>query len=173
MSSPNQAAFLNHFAEVVREFVVRTSLPKSRLRPGEFFLAGQKDFEAKPIHYRRIDACRHADQMVGSQRTIGGVRPDHGHIGHALAEREAAHAIPELIDFPDDVIAHYERRPKQHRLRVQMSPDRDVGVLEGRGEHSDTHFAPTGYRQGSVDYLQLIGTAEAPDLNNPVARLGP
>src|SRR5262245_13223250 len=28
-----------------------------------------------------------------------------------------------------------------------------------------------GRRQGSVDHFQLVGTAEAPDLNNPVARL--
>ena len=30
---------------------------------------------------------------------------------------------------------------------------------------------PAGLRQRSVDHLQLIGTAEAPNLNNPIARL--
>ena len=109
--------------------------------------------------------------MVGSQRAIGGVRPDDGHIGHPVTERKAAHVIAELIDFPDDVIAHYERRPQEHRLRVEMSPDGDVGVLESRGEHADSHFASSGCRQGSFDHLQLIGTAEAPDLNYLVARL--
>jgi hypothetical protein len=34
--------------------------------------------------------------MVGSQRAIGGVRPDDGHIGHPVAERKAAHTIAEL-----------------------------------------------------------------------------
>ena len=121
--------------------------------------------------FRRIHTRRHADQMVGSQRAIGGVRPNDGHIGHPVAERKAAHVIAELIDFPDDIIAHYERRPQAHRLRVEMSPDRDVGVLEARGEHADSHLVAGGRRQGSVDHLQVVGTAEAPDLNNSVARL--
>ena len=121
--------------------------------------------------FRRIHTRRHADQMVGSQRAIGGVRPDDGHIGHPVTERKAAHGIAELVDFPDDVIAHCERGPEVHRLRVEMSPDRDVGVLEARGEHADPHLAPGGCRHGSADHLQLVGTAEAPDLNNPVAWL--
>jgi len=56
-------------------------------------------------------------------------------------------------------------------LRVEVAPDQHVGVLHARGEHADPHFAPPGGRQTSVDHLQLVGTAEAPDLNNPVARL--
>ena len=52
-----------------------------------------------------------------------------------------------------------------------MSPDRDVGVLETRGEHADPHLAAAGRRQRSVNHLQAIVTAELPDLNNPVARL--
>jgi hypothetical protein len=33
------------------------------------------------------------------------------------------------------------------------------------------HLAAAGRRQGSIDHLQLVGIAEAPDVNNPVARL--
>jgi hypothetical protein len=32
-------------------------------------------------------------------------------------------------------------------------------------------LAPAGRRQGSFDHLEPVGTAEAPDLNDPVARL--
>lgn len=39
------------------------------------------------------------------------------------------------------------------------------------GEHAHSHLAPPGRRPGSVDHLQPVGTAEAPDLDNPVARL--
>jgi len=67
---------------------------------------------------RRVEARRHAGQAVSPQRTIGGVRPDHRHIGHAVANLKVAHALAELIDFPDHVVAHYERRPEAHRLRV-------------------------------------------------------
>jgi hypothetical protein len=37
-------------------------------------------------------------------RAIGSVRSDHRQIGHAVANLKAAHAIAELIDFPDDII---------------------------------------------------------------------
>jgi hypothetical protein len=56
-------------------------------------------------------------------------------------------------------------------LRVEVPPDQRVGVLDARGEHADTHLAPPGRRQGSVDHLQPFGTAEAPDFNNSVALL--
>jgi len=42
---------------------------------------------------------------------------------------KAAHAVAELIDFPDDIIAHHEWRPSAHRLRVEVTPDHHVGVL--------------------------------------------
>ena len=73
--------------------------------------------------------------------------------------------------FPDDIIAQHKRWPAAHRLRVEVAPDHHVGVLETRGEDADTHLAPASRRQGSVDHLQLLGTTEAPDLNNPVAQL--
>jgi hypothetical protein len=38
-------------------------------------------------------------------------------------------------------------------------------------KHADSHLAPAGRRQGSVDDLEPVGIAEAPYLNNPVARL--
>ena len=109
--------------------------------------------------------------MAGLERAIGGVRLEHGHIGHPVAKLKAAHAIAELIDFPDDIIAQHERRPAVHRLRVEVAPDHHVGVLQTRGEDADSHLAPPGRRQGSVDHVQPVGTAEAPDLNNPVAGL--
>jgi hypothetical protein len=59
------------------------------------------------------------------------------HIGRAVAKLKAAHAIAELIDFPDDVIARRERRTAVHGLRIEMAPDQHVGVLQTRGEHAD------------------------------------
>ena len=120
---------------------------------------------------RRVEACRHTDQAVSSERAVGGIRPDNRHIGHAVAKLKATHAIAELIDFPNDVIADYERRPATHRLRVEVAPDQHIRVLQTRGEHANPHLAPAGRRQRSVDHLQPIGTAEARDLNHPVARL--
>ncbi len=120
---------------------------------------------------RRVDARRHAGQVVGAQRAVGGVRAEHRHVGHAVADPKAFHAIADLIDLPDDVVSHDERRPSEPGLRVEVAPDQHVGVLDARGEHADAHFAPAGRRQGSIDDLQLVGTAEGPDLNDPVARL--
>jgi hypothetical protein len=60
---------------------------------------------------RRVEARWHAGQAVGPKRAVGGVRPDHRQIGHAVANLNAAHAIAELIDFPDDIISQHERRP--------------------------------------------------------------
>jgi hypothetical protein len=59
---------------------------------------------------------------------------------------KAAHAVAELINLPDDVKAQHEERLEAHRLGVEAAPDQ-------------------------VNHLQLVGTAEAPDLNNPIARL--
>jgi hypothetical protein len=119
---------------------------------------------------RCVEAGWHAGKAVGPERAIGGVRPYHRHVGYAVAKLKVAHAIAELVDFPNHVIAQHQRRPPAHRLRVEVLPDQDVGVVQARGKHSDPHLAPAGRRQGSVDHLQLVGTAEAPDLNNPVAR---
>jgi hypothetical protein len=105
---------------------------------------------------RRIDARRHAGKVVSPERAIGGIRPDHRHIGHAVAKLKAADAIAKLIDFPDHVIAHHEGRPAAHRLRIEVAPDQDVGVLETRGEHADPHLTSPGRRQRSVDHLQPI-----------------
>jgi len=119
----------------------------------------------------RIDPRRHAGKTVSPERAIGGVRPDHRHIGHAVAELKAAHAVTELIDFPDNVIAHHEGQPATHRLRIEVAPDQDVGVLQTRCEHADPHLTAAGRGQRSVDHLQPIGTAELPDLKNPIVRL--
>jgi hypothetical protein len=56
-------------------------------------------------------------------------------------------------------------------LRVEVTPDRHVGVLQARGEHADSHLTLAGRWQGSVDHLQIFGTAEAPELDDPVTRL--
>jgi ABC transporter substrate binding protein len=120
---------------------------------------------------RGVDARRHAGQVAGPERAIGGVRPEYRQIGHPVANLKAAYAPAELIDFPDDVIAQHERRTAGGSLRVEVAPDHHVGVLHARGEHADPHLAPASRRQGSVDHLQLVDTAEAPELNNPVARL--
>jgi hypothetical protein len=52
-----------------------------------------------------------------------------------------------------------------------MAPNNHVGVLQTRREHTNPYLAPPGYRQRSIDNFKPIGTAEAPDLNNAVARL--
>src|SRR6266853_6200145 len=84
---------------------------------------------------------RYGGESVSPERAIGGVRPDHRHIGHAVANLKAAHAIAELIDFPNDVIADHERRPAVHSLRIEVAPDQHVGVLHARGEHADPRLA--------------------------------
>lgn len=68
--------------------------------------------------FRRVETLRHAGHVVCPERTIVGVGSDHRHVGHAVANLKVAHAFAELIDFPDDVVAHHERRPEAHRLRV-------------------------------------------------------
>jgi len=80
---------------------------------------------------RRVEARRHAGQAVSPERAICGVRPDHRQIGHAVPNLKAAHAIAELIDFPDDIISQHERRPAGRSLRVEVATDQYVGVLHG------------------------------------------
>src|SRR5262249_54973865 len=46
-----------------------------------------------------------------------------------------------------------------------------VGVLDARCEHADPHLARAGRRQRSVHHLELLGIAETPDADDPVARL--
>jgi hypothetical protein len=67
---------------------------------------------------RRVEARRHAGQAVSPKRAVGRVRPDHRQIGHAVASLKAAHAIPELIDFPDDIIS-----PALRRATIRARPD--------------------------------------------------
>ena len=82
--------------------------------------------------------------------------------------------LPYLRDkdsLPTDSVQFALTETAPHRLRVEVTPDQHVGVLQTRGQHADPHLAPAGRRHGSVDHLQPIGTAEVPDFNNPVARL--
>jgi hypothetical protein len=119
--------------------------------------------------FRCINARWHRGQVAGPERPVGGVRPDHRHIGYPVAELKTVDANAELIDFPDDIIAKDERRSESRSLRVDVTPDRHVGVLHTRGEHADSHLGCAGRRQGGVNYFDHVGIAEAPDLNNPVA----
>jgi hypothetical protein len=89
----------------------------------------------------------------------------------AVANLTSAHPVVELIDFSDEVITHYEWWPAGRSLRVEVTPDQRVGVLQARGEHADPHLTLAGIRQGSVDNLQAVGAAEARELNNSIARL--
>jgi hypothetical protein len=119
----------------------------------------------------RVDVRRHTRQVVRAERSISCVRSDHRHVGDAVANLEVAHAIAELVDFPDDVITHHERRSVARSLRVEVAPYQYVRVLQARGKHVDPYLAAAGRRQDSVDHLQPVGTPEAADLNNPIARL--
>jgi hypothetical protein len=117
-----------------------------------------------------VDARRHPGQAVTPERAIGGVRPEYRHIGYPVAQPKAAHTIVELIDFPDDIIARHERRPAAYRLPVAVAPDQHIRVLQTRGGHADSHLARTAVGRGSIDNLKPVGTTEAPDRDNPVAR---
>ena len=69
-------------------------------------------------------------QVPRPKRAIGSIRPENGQICHSVAELKALHAISELIDFPDYIIAHYKRWPAGRGLRVEMTPDQRVGVFK-------------------------------------------
>ena len=95
--------------------------------------------------------------MIGSERSIGGIRSDHRHVGDSVANLEVVHAISDLIDFPDDVASHHERRSVARRLWVEMAPHQHVGVMQARGKHADPHLAAAGRRHHCVDHFQPVG----------------
>src|SRR5436305_8407889 len=103
-----------------------------------------------PRGLRRIDSRRHADNVGCPEGAIGGVRSQYRHVSHSIAELESAYAGTELIDFADDIVSEHERQVASHRLRVEVSADYDVGVLQARGEHTDAHLARSCCRQRSV-----------------------
>jgi hypothetical protein len=118
--------------------------------------------------------------VVSPERTIGGIRPDHCHIGDAVAKLKADDAIAELIDFSDDVITHHEGRPPVHRLRIEVTPDQNVSVLQPRGEYADPHLARASRRQRdasstvtriAVFFLPLRRTATTPPMTEPHNRV--
>ena len=76
----------------------------------------------------RVHAIRNARHVVGTENAPAGVRSDDRHVGHALTEPKIGYAFAKLIDFSDHVIAERERRLSMYRLRVEMTPDHDVGV---------------------------------------------
>jgi hypothetical protein len=117
---------------------------------------------------RRVNARRHAGQVLGLERAIGRVRADHSHIGNAIANLKPADAIAEPIDFSDKVITDYERRPAGGSLRVEVTPDQRVGVLQARSGHANPHLALAGLRQWSVDHFEAVGIAVLTYLNRPI-----
>jgi hypothetical protein len=46
--------------------------------------------------------------MACLKRAIGGIRSEHRHVGHTVADLKSVHKVAELIDFPDDIVAHYK-----------------------------------------------------------------
>ena len=52
----------------------------------------------------------------------------------------------------------------------ELAPDQHIRVLQTRGGHADSHLARTAVGRGSIDNLKPVGTTEAPDRDNPVAR---
>jgi hypothetical protein len=116
-------------------------------------------------------AGRHASQVGGPECPIRGIRPDHRHVGHAVANLEALDALADLIDLPDDVLPHHERRLESQRLGVEMASDQHLSVVQARSEHADSNLGEAGSRRGGVDDFQPVGPAEACELNNPVALL--
>jgi hypothetical protein len=117
----------------------------------------------------RVNASRHAGQVLGLERAIDRVRADHSHIGNAIANLKSADAIAELIDFSDKVITHYEWWPAGRSLRVEVTPDQRVGVLQARREDTDSHLALARFRQWNVDHVEAVDITKPPDLNDPVA----
>jgi hypothetical protein len=70
-----------------------------------------------------IDARRHADHVAGPQRAIGGIRPDHRHISDTVTNMKSADTVPELINFSNQIITHYEWWPAGSSLRIEVTPD--------------------------------------------------
>ncbi len=119
----------------------------------------------------RIDVRGYANEIAGLQRTIGGIRANDGQIGDALANLKAAHTLAKLIDFANDIVAEHEWRATKHRLRVNMAPDHNFGVLDAGGEHSNPYLATTDSRHERVGDLNLVGAAVALQSNDAVAQL--
>src|SRR5262249_52685467 len=132
-------------------------------------LVGRRPAQDQRGGLGRVDALGYAGQVAGPERAIAGVGADDRHIGHAVANPKAAHARADLVDLPDHVVTHHERRPAQARLGVEVAPDERVGVLDAGREHANPHLAAAGRRQGSLDDLQAVGLTEARDLNHSVA----
>jgi hypothetical protein len=78
----------------------------------------------------RVNACRHTSQVVGPKGAVRSIRPEYGHVRHAIPDLKPAYAFTELIDFANDIIAERERRSAAHGLRVDVAPDRYVGVFQ-------------------------------------------
>jgi hypothetical protein len=109
-------------------------------------LVGGRPAQDQRCRLRRVDVGRHAKPIAGPEGAVGGVRPDDRQIGHPVTKLKAAHALPELIDFPNDIIAQHERRLDAHGLRVEVTPDHHIGVFQTGGEYADAHLVPPGRR---------------------------
>ena len=118
----------------------------------------------------RVNARWHVGQITGAERAVGHVRSDYREIGHAFAEPKTTHAVAKLVDFSNDVVAHNERWPARRGLRVGVAPNGHVSVLHARGENANPHLASRGCSWRSVDDLQFIGIAIAPEPNDAVTQ---
>ena len=81
-----------------------------------------------------------------------------GDPGRTVYERDRA-----TVRLVDGGRAEFLRDERRARFLTREPLDDD--------ELAHPYLAPAGPRQRSVDYLQLVGAAEPPQLNNPIARL--
>src|SRR5215468_3173446 len=101
---------------------------------------------------RRVDSPGDRGQATRLEREIGGIRSEDRYVRHAVTKLKLIHANAELINLPDDIVAHHKRRAARRGLRVEMAPDQRVGVLNAGGQYPDPYLAGTSHRQRSVDY---------------------
>jgi hypothetical protein len=64
-------------------------------------------------------SCPLECKLVGPERAADGPRPDHCHIGHAVAKLKAAHAMAELMRKIEMLFAHLKRNLNFRRLRLR------------------------------------------------------
>jgi len=108
----------------------------------------------------RIDAWRHATDVLGAKRTELGVRSGDGEVSDAIADREVSHARTDLIDLADDVVAEHQRKHVADP-GIAMPADDGIGELYRRRQHANAHLARTGLGHGCLGDLDLFGPSES------------
>src|SRR5262249_4677342 len=94
--------------------------------------------------------------LIEEDRPLPGV-VEPGEEPHADAGRDIEGDVLEHQTSPSPSVPS----PMKHTHRFRVPPPLNA----------DSHLAPASRRQGRGDHLEPIGTAEAPDLYNPVAQL--